>query len=318
MRIVIALGGNALVERDEAMTLTGQRERIRVAAQTIAPLANAHDVLISHGNGPQVGMLALQSPAQSPDAPWPLDVLGAETDGMIGYLIEQELAPLLVSDKRCVSILTRIEVFANDPAFRSPTKFIGAVYTRARADELAREHGWQVARDGDGWRRVVPSPRPQRIINMDVIEMLVNHRVVVVCAGGGGIPVARGADGRLQGVDAVIDKDLASALLARAFHAQALLILTDVDAIYDDWGCPEQRAIRRISASGLRLRSFPAGSMGPKVQAACEFVEQTGGVAAVGRLQDASRLLTANAGTLVSGFEQATQWWDAGAQPRRH
>ena len=309
MRIVVALGGNALLERGEAMSIARQRARIRVAAQVLAPLANTHELLISHGNGPQVGMLALQGLSHDPEVAWPLDILGAETDGMIGYLIEQELAPLLAAHRRCATVLTRIEVDANDAAFASPDKPIGPTYSRAEALALAGEHGWQVARDGDAWRRVVPSPRPQRIVNMSVIELLAEHGVVVVCAGGGGIPVARGEDGMLRGMDAVIDKDLASALLAREFGAQALLILTDVDAVYDDWGSPAQHAIRRIGAAQLRERTFAAGSMAPKVQAACEFVEAGGGIAAIGRLQDAARLLSAEAGTLISAAEQDTQWW---------
>jgi len=291
------------------MSIARQRARIRVAAQVLAPLANTHELLISHGNGPQVGMLALQGLSHDPEVAWPLDILGAETDGMIGYLIEQELAPLLAAHRRCATVLTRIEVDANDAAFASPDKPIGPTYSRAEALALAGEHGWQVARDGDAWRRVVPSPRPQRIVNMSVIELLAKHGVVVVCAGGGGIPVARGEDGMLRGMDAVIDKDLASALLAREFGAQALLILTDVDAVYDDWGSPAQHAIRRIGAAQLRERTFAAGSMAPKVQAACEFVEAGGGIAAIGRLQDAARLLSAEAGTLISAAEQDTQWW---------
>jgi carbamate kinase len=309
VRIVVALGGNALLERGEALNIEHQRTRIRCAAQAIAPLADAHELLISHGNGPQVGLLALQGLSHDPATAWPLDILGAETDGMIGYLIEQELAPLLGEGKCCATLLTRIEVDANDPAFAAPTKFVGPVYPRSVALALAREHAWQVARDGDAWRRVVPSPRPQRIVNLPVIELLVNNAVVVVCAGGGGIPVARNKEGVLCGMDAVIDKDLASALLAREFAAQALLILTDVDAIYDDWGSSAARAIRRISASQLRERSFAAGSMAPKVLAACEYVEASGGVAAIGRLQDAARLLSAQAGTLISAQQQHTQWW---------
>jgi carbamate kinase len=300
MRIVAALGGNALLRRGEPVNVARQRANVRVAARSIAPLAARHELLVSHGNGPQVGLLALQGLAQDPDALYPLDVLGAETDGMIGYLIEQELAQCLPADRPCATLLTRIEVDAGDPAFDAPTKFIGPVYREDEMRALAREHGWEVARDGDAWRRVVPSPRPRRILQLGVIELLIRNGVVVVCAGGGGIPVARGDDGLLHGVDAVIDKDLASALLARAVGAGALLLLTDVDAVYEAWGSPGARPIRRIDPARLRDLPLPEGSMGPKALAACEFVEATGGIAAIGRLADAGALLVGSTGTLVS------------------
>jgi carbamate kinase len=308
MRVVIALGGNALLRRGEPMTLERQRANVRVAAEAIAPLAREHDLLISHGNGPQVGLLALQGLACNPGAVYPLDALGAETDGLIGYLIVQELGPRLPAGLGCVTVLTRIEVDAGDPAFAAPTKFIGPVYDRGQAHALAREHGWTVAQDGDAWRRVVPSPRPLRIVEMAAVELLVSHATVVICAGGGGIPVTRGADGVLRGADAVIDKDLSSALLAREAGAGALLLLTDTDAVYDDWGTPRQRAIRSVSPADLRARDLPAGSMGPKAEAACEFVEATGGVAAIGRLADAGKLVAGDAGTRVTPGVQ-TSWW---------
>src|SRR5574340_869220 len=218
MRIVVALGGNVLLKRGEPMTADAQRANVRIAARAIAPLARTHQVVISHGNGPQVGLLALQGAAGKPDATYPLDILDAETEGMIGYLIEQELANLL-PDRRYATLLTQIEVNPNDPAFGQPDKPIGPVYSEIEAQRLAQERGWNMARDGAHFRRVVPSPGPQRIFELSVIELLVSQGVIVICAGGGGIPTVRREDGSLIGVEAVIDKDLASALLARELKA---------------------------------------------------------------------------------------------------
>ena len=309
MKVVIALGGNALLQRGEPMTLERQRQRVRLAMGEIAPLAAHHELLITHGNGPQIGALALAQLEFDPEACNPLDVLGAQTDGLIGYLIEQELAPLLPHGRGCATLLTRIEVDPADPAFQSPSKFIGPVYGDAEARSAGEQRNWQMARDGAGWRRVVASPAPQRIINVDVIRLLVSHSVVVICAGGGGIPVAARDDGAMYGVDAVIDKDHASALLAREVDASALMLLTDVEAIYDDWGGASARLIRTISCAELARRELPAGSMGPKAAAACEFVSTTGGVAAVGRLQDAAKLLDGLAGTRIIADNQATEWY---------
>lgn len=299
MRIVVALGGNALLRRGEPPTAANQRRNAKIAAGALAPLARRHDLVISHGNGPQVGLLALQGAACKPDAAYPLDILGAETEGMIGYLIEQELANLL-PDRRCATLLTQIEVDPDDPAFGRPDKPIGPVYTETEARKLARERGWNMARDGAHFRRVVPSPVPRRIFELSVIELLASQGVIVICAGGGGIPTARREDGSLAGVEAVIDKDLASALLARELKADALLMLTDVDAVYQGWGTSDARAIRRITPRALRGLDFAPGSMGPKVRAACEFVEQTGGMAGIGRISDALAILDGNAGTLVA------------------
>lgn len=293
MRIVIALGGNALLRRDETPTAANQRRNVRIAAEALAPIARRHDLVISHGNGPQVGLLALQ------DAAYPLDILDAETEGMIGYLIEQELSNLL-PDHRCATLLTQIEVDPNDPAFGHPDKPIGPVYSEVEAQKLARERGWNMARDGAHFRRVVPSPGPQRIFELSVIELLVSQGVIVICAGGGGIPTLRREDGSLIGVEAVIDKDLASALLARELKVDALLMLTDVDAVYQGWGTPDAHAIRRITPQALREFSFAPGSMAPKIRAACEFVEQTGGMAGIGQLKDALAILDGKAGTLIA------------------
>ena len=299
MRIVIALGGNALLRRGEPLTADTQRRNVRRAVEALAPLAAGHELVITHGNGPQVGLLALQGAAHRAGPAEPLDVLDAETEGQIGYLIEQELGNVLPG-RRCATLLTQIEVDAHDPAFADPSKPIGPVYDAREAQRLARERGWRMARDGDHYRRVVASPRPQRILELPVIALLVGQGVIVICAGGGGIPVVRRADGSFTGVEAVIDKDLASSLLARELKADALLMLTDVDAVYRDWGSAAARPIRHSVPGELRGLALAPGSMGPKVEAACEFVEQTGGVAAIGRLKDAARLLSGEAGTRVT------------------
>ena len=293
MRIVIALGGNALLRRGEPPTAANQRRNVGVAAGALAPIARRHGLVISHGNGPQVGLLASQGAA------YPLDILDAETEGMIGYLIEQELGNLL-PDRRFATLLTQIEVDPNDPAFGHPDKPIGPVCSEIEAQRLAQERGWNMARDGAHFRRVVPSPVPQRIFELSVIELLLNQGVIVICAGGGGIPVVRRKDGGLIGVEAVIDKDLASALLARELKVDALLMLTDADAVYQGWGTPGARAIRRTTPQALRELDFAPGSMGPKVRAACEFVEHTGGVAGIGQLSDALAILEGKAGTMIA------------------
>ena len=299
MRIVIALGGNALLRRGEVPTADNQRRNVHVAVEALAPLASGHELIITHGNGPQVGLLALQGAVLPAGEMYPLDILDAETEGMIGYLIALELNDLLPAGRQCAALLTQIEVAAKDPAFLRPSKPIGPVYTALQAERLARERGWAVAQDGEDWRRVVASPRPQRILELGVIEHLVGHGVVVICAGGGGIPVVRRGDGSLIGVEAVIDKDAASALLARELRADALLMLTDVDAVYLDWGGARARPLQQVTVDALRRHQFAPGSMGPKVRAACEFVEQGGGLAGIGALSDAPAILGGEAGTRV-------------------
>jgi carbamate kinase len=303
--VVAALGGNALLRRGEPLTAENQRANARVACKALAPVALEHELVISHGNGPQVGLLALQGSAYTEVEPYPLDLLGAQTEGMIGYLIQQELGNELPFEKRLASLLTLIEVDPDDPAFADPTKPIGPVYTQAESARLADEKGWVFKPDGDSFRRVVPSPLPQRIFGIEPVEWLLEHGSVVICAGGGGIPVMYTDDpvpaGRqLVGVEAVIDKDLASGLLARDLRADALAIVTDVDAVYADWGTPDQRAIRRATPEALAETEFAAGSMGPKVRAACSFVEQTGGLAAIGSISDTPALLRGEAGTVVT------------------
>ena len=310
MRIVAALGGNALLRRGEALTAENQRRNIRIAAVALAPIALEHELVISHGNGPQVGLLALPGAAYNVDELFPLDVLDAETEGMIGYMIEQELINLLPVDRSCATLLTQIEVDPEDQAFRHPSKPIGPVYSKAEANNLAKQRGWHIAQDGDNFRRVVASPRPKRILELGIIGMLVQQGVLVICAGGGGIPVILRKDGSLIGIEAVIDKDLASALLARQLKADVFLMLTDVDAVYKDWSKPQQRAIRRISPQAIQHYAFAAGSMEPKIKAACEFVEQSGGIVGIGRLQDANAILAGEAGTLIDREAQNISWWD--------
>lgn len=310
MRIVIALGGNALLQRGEPPTPEAQRRNVQRAVDALAPLATRHALVITHGNGPQVGLLAQQAALAGAAEAFPLDVLDAETEGMIGYLIEQELSARLGGNPPCATLLTQIEVDPADPAFRRPSKPIGPVMPEAQACELARLRGWQVAPEGSGYRRVVASPRPKRILELAVIELLVAQGVVVICAGGGGIPVVRRPNGSHVGVEAVIDKDLASSLLARELSAGALLMLTDVEAVYSDWGLPGARRLRTASPAALRQFTFAPGSMGPKVQAACEFVEACGGAAGVGRLSDAAAILAGEAGTLITREARETQWWD--------
>lgn len=298
MRIVIALGGNALLQRGEPMTSENQRQNIKIAAQAIATLTNDHQVIVVHGNGPQVGLLALQAEAYRQVQPYPLDVLNAETEGMIGYLIEQELRNQL-PDRQIVTLLTQVEVEANDPAFTHPTKPIGPTYTQTEAERLSAGRGWTIAPDGNAYRRVVPSPEPRRIIELPTIELLVQTGAIVICAGGGGIPVVVTRKGSIHGVEAVIDKDLAAALLATDLQADALLLLTDVDAVYANWGSANAHPLHQVTPSELRQYAFAAGSMAPKVEAVCRFVETTQGRAGIGRLEDAAAILKGEAGTIV-------------------
>jgi carbamate kinase len=300
MRIVIALGGNALLQRGQPMTAQNQRANIRVAAERIARVVPGNEVVIAHGNGPQVGLLALQAAAYLEVAPYPLDVLGAQTEAMIGYVIEQELGNLLPFETPLATMLTMIEVDPHDPAFDHPTKPIGPVYDRATAEQRARDEGWAIAPDGDGFRRVVASPEPRRIFELRPIRQLLENGTVVVCAGGGGIPTVYDADGHLHGIEAVIDKDLASGLLAKDLEADLLVIATDVDGVYTDWGTPEQRRLDRVTPDELEPLSLPAGSMGPKVRAACRFARQTGHDAVIGSLADIVELVAGTAGTRVS------------------
>jgi carbamate kinase len=304
LRVVVALGGNALLRRGEPLTAENQRANARAACKALAPVALEHDLVISHGNGPQVGLLALQGSAYTAVDAYPLDVLGAQTEGMIGYVIQQELGNELPFERHLATLLTMIEVDADDPAFASPTKPIGPLYDADDAARLEAEKGWTFKPDGDRMRRVVPSPLPRRIFEIEAIRSLLEKGCVVICAGGGGIPTVHTdepapAGRRLVGAEAVIDKDLASALLAESLEADVLAIVTDVDAVYADWGTPEQRPIRRATPAELSATEFAEGSMGPKVRAACQFVERTGKRAVIGSIVDTPALVRGDAGTVV-------------------
>lgn len=308
MRIVVALGGNALLRRGEPMTAEAQRANVRIAAQALAAIQPNNELLITHGNGPQVGLLALQGNAYKPDELYPLDVLGAETEGMIGYMIEQELGNLLPADMPFATILTMVEVDRDDSGFKDPTKFIGPVYDEAESRRLSQEKGWAMKRDGEKWRRVVASPMPKRIFEIRPIRWLLERGTVVIAAGGGGIPTAFDADRQLQGIEAVIDKDLCSELLAREVAADLFIMATDVEAVSVDWGKPTAKAIRRASPAAMRRFEFPAGSMGPKVDAACRFAEATGKCAAIGALKDLPSILRGRAGTTIDGAASVLTW----------
>ena len=298
---VVALGGNALLRRGEDPTAQNQRQAAREAARVLGPVSLETRLVVTHGNGPQVGLLALKEDAYAEEDPYPLDVLDAESGGQIGYVVELELDNE-IDHQDTVTLITRVLVDADDPAFAEPTKFIGPVYDEERAQELAGERGWVVKPDGDSWRRVVPSPEPREVIQLGAIRQLVESGFLVVCVGGGGVPVIA-AEGGHEGVEAVIDKDLASSLLAIGVEADVLVLATDVDAVYAGWGTPGQERIARTTPGRLRELDFAAGSMGPKVEAVCRFVEATGRRAAIGRLGDIPALIEGTAGTQVTSGE---------------
>ncbi len=310
MRIVIALGGNALLKRGEPMTAEVQRHNIHTAAVAIAPITTEHQVVITHGNGPQVGLLALQGASYKPEEAYPLDVLGAETEGMIGYMLEQELGNLLPFEVPFATLLTMVEVDADDPGFQNPTKFVGPVYEKADADRMAGEKGWVFKQDGEKWRRVVPSPMPKRIFEIRPVKWLLEKGTIVICAGGGGIPTMyeKGKERSLTGIEAVIDKDFCSELLARELEADLFIMATDADAVFTDWGKPEQKAIHRANPEAIRKYPFPAGSMGPKVDAACRFAQRTGKTAAIGALADIEQIVRGERGTIVNSTFSGVAW----------
>ena len=301
MRIVVALGGNALLRRSDPPTSEAQRRNIRTAAKALAPLAAEHEIVLAHGNGPQVGLLALQAAAYDQAEPYPLDVMGAGTEGMIGYMVEQELGNLLPFEKPIATILTMVEVDPEDPAFDDPTKFVGPCYSEQTARDLAAAQGWTVKPDGDSWRRVVASPEPRRIFELAPIKWLIEKGAVVICAGGGGIPTAYLPDGKriLAGIEAVIDKDFASELLARDLGADLFVMASDEAGVYLDWGTPQQEMLSWVTPEELSRHTFPAGSMGPKVEAACRFVNRGGKRAAIGKLEDIALIVAGEAGTNV-------------------
>jgi len=298
MLIVIALGGNALLKRGEALTLAAQKRNIETACQVIAQIAKEHQVVLTHGNGPQVGLLALQAAAFNESEHFSFDVLGAESEGMIGYLLEQQLMNELPQHK-IAALLTQVEVSAQDPAFKQPTKFIGPVYTHAQADQVRAAHpSWRLSVDGAYFRRVIASPQPMQIIEINTIKLLVDSKVLVICCGGGGIPVIK-QDHFYRGVEAVIDKDLAAALLAEQLQADCLLMLTDVSAVMKNWGAPSAEPIQRLRAGQTNLQDFPAGSMRPKIEAAKRFAQSSGKPAYIGALNDAVSILQNKSGTLI-------------------
>lgn len=307
MKIVIAIGGNALLRRSQAPSAANLLENVCTAAAQLAKIAcmaGGHQIVLTHGSGPQVGLLALQSAAYAVQNPgieaYPLDLLDAETAGMLGYVLEQEIANRLPATRTVVSLLTRVEVDRLDPAFAAPSKPIGPTYTREQADQAAAGHPWTMGPDGNGLRRLVASPRPVKVLALEAIRCLLQSGAMVIAGGGGGIPVMRRADGQgMEGVEAVIDKDLCSALIATELQADCLIIATDVPAIYLDWGLPTQRALGRTTPRELALQSYAAGSMAPKVQAACAFVRSAGQRAAIGSLDSIEALLAGEAGTQI-------------------
>ena len=308
MRILVALGGNALLRRGEPMTADAQRANVQIAAASLAAIYAGNELVITHGNGPQVGLLALQGAAYKPDEVYPLDVLGAQTEGMIGYMIEQELGNLLPFEVPFATILTMVEVDRDDPGFSNPTKFIGPVYAESDAERLKTEKGWAMKQDGDKWRKVVPSPQPKQIFEVRPIRWLLERGTIVIAAGGGGIPTVYEPGRKLRGIEAVIDKDLCSELLARQLDVDFFVMATDTDAVFLDWGKPTAKAFRRASPAAMRDYSFPAGSMGPKVEAACHFAEATGKRAAIGALKDLPAILRGEAGTTITMEGRAIEW----------
>lgn len=298
MRIVIALGGNALLKRGEALSAENQRRNMRAAAGALARACDGHDVVIVHGNGPQVGLLALEADAYKALPPYPLDVLGAESQGMIGYVIAQELRNANAA-RPVAALITQTIVDPGDPAFAHPSKPIGPIYDADEADVLKGHHGWTFVKEGKSMRRVVPSPKPVEVVEFSIIERLVRCGILVVCAGGGGVPVRRDPDGRLNGVEAVVDKDRAAALIAEKLDAEMFVILTDVDAVYLDWGTTHQKPIGRTSVSNLLGYSFAEGSMAPKVEAITSFVAKTQRPAAIGSLSLVGDVLAGKSGTIV-------------------
>ncbi len=300
MRIVVALGGNALLRRGEPMTAENQRANVRIAAEALAPLARKHELVISHGNGPQVGLLALQASEYNAAEAFPLDILGAQTEGMIGYLIEQELGNLLPFEQPLASILTMVEVDRNDPAFKNPTKPIGPEFEEEEMERLVRKKKWIMRKEGNKWRRVVPSPIPQRIFQMRPIKWLLEKGTIVICTGGGGIPTVYDNNRKLEGAEVVIDKDHAGALLAKELDADMYIMATDADAVYTYWGTPEAKALKNVTYEDLKNENFASGSMLPKVISACWFAEITGKKAAIGSLKDLEKIVSGEKGTIIS------------------
>lgn len=298
MKILMALGGNALLQRGQPLEADIQMKNSIHAAKILKGIAKKHQIVLCHGNGPQVGLLSLISHSYKDTAPYPLDVLVAETQGMIGYMLQNALFNEGVVN--VVTLLTQVKVDTKDPAFLTPTKPIGPVYDKETALKLAHEKGWEIAPDGKYYRRVVPSPLPKDIVEFKAAQKLIDAGYLVIFCGGGGIPVAEDEKtGFLVGQEAVIDKDRASSLAAQELQMDMFIILTDVDAIYVDWGTKNQKAIKAISPAELKKMNFASGSMGPKVEAACDFVIKTGKAAVIGDLFQGDALLHGTSGTLI-------------------
>ncbi len=302
VRIVVALGDNALLGRDAPTTIEAQRDAFRAVARPLAAVGSRHQLLLSHGNGPQARLLALQAAAYSDAPPRSLDVVGAQTEGLIGHLLERELSGVLPREIAVGTVLTTVDVDPQDPEFANPTAFVGPAYAESQARALASQTGWQFKKENGHWRRVVPAPQPRRIFELRPMQCLLDNNIVVICAGGGGVPTANVADGpRLStGVEAVVDKDLTSELLARGVSAHLLVLATDVDGVYVNWGAPHQHRLDHVTPARLRSLTFEAGSMAPKVEAAVRFVEHTGNRAAIGALADLEKIVEGVAGTQVA------------------
>ena len=301
MRILIALGGNALLRRGQIPDSENQQANIETAARAIAAVAREHEVIVTHGNGPQVGLLALESAADHAlTHPYPLDVLGAETQGMIGYLLAQALRNELPQGREVATVVTETLVSGTDPAFAAPTKFVGPVYGKEEAEHLAAERGYTIAQDGPNWRRVVASPEPQGIVEAQTIRAMIADGILVICAGGGGAPVVRDqSTSTLRGVEAVVDKDLTAEVLAELLDADMLVLLTDVPNVQRGYGTDHPENLRTTTPDELAADHFAAGSMGPKIEAACRFVAMTGRPAAIGALDDAPAVIRGEAGTRI-------------------
>ena len=305
MKLVIALGGNALMQRGEPLSMAIQWNNARVAAQSLAPVARTHQVILTHGNGPQVGLLAMQADAFKGAEPYPFDVMGAATEGMIGYMLEQALGNILGYDVPVATLLTRVEVDRDDPEFSDPSKFVGPVFDEAQAEQMAAAHGWVFRQDGRKWRRVMPSPQPKRILWHRPIRWLLDNGTLVICAGGGGIPVVDTGENRMEGVEAVIDKDRASSLLAAHIPADLFVIATDVPGVYENYDTPQQKLLHKVTAEQLMTGAFSRGSMGPKIEAAVNFVRKTGKCAAIGSLSQIKEIAAGEAGTWIYPDEKA-------------
>lgn len=295
--LVVAIGGNALLQRGELMSCENQRKSVEATAQSLAKLHEEYRLVIVHGNGPQVGLLALQNLAYRDCPPYPLDILGAETQGMIGCLMQQGIKKEL-PNTNVTTLITQVMVNSDDPAIADPSKFIGPVYDKESAQQLADQHGWTIKPDGDYWRRVVPSPTPSKIMESDAIKSLLEKDHIVICGGGGGAPIVKNGT-TIKGFEAVIDKDATAALLASEIGAAELLILTDGSHVYLDWGKPNARPLTDVTVKEMRSYSFAAGSMGPKVNACCDFAEQTGGTGNIGDLYQAVDVMKRTTGTRI-------------------